>query len=348
MSSVMELERPVAAALFSAEPATPPASPRNTKRMIRLQAITYLARDTAALELRPVDGLDLAPFSAGAHIDLALPNGLRRSYSLCNPQGESHRYVIGVKKAPDSRGGSLFIHEQIRVGATFEIAEPVNNFVLEEQAAHVVLIAGGIGITPIWSMVQRLVALDKPFELHYASRTRGDAAFLEELAALPEDYRRHVHLTFDHEPGASMLDLSTIVTRAPEGSHFYACGPAPMLDAFEKVTADLPTRQIHLERFAAPAPSTISRREGFRIELARSKQDFEVPENKAILDVLLDNGVDIPFSCMEGVCGSCRVAVLHGNPDHRDVALTKDEQASNKWMMVCCSRSRSDRLVLDL
>jgi ferredoxin-NADP reductase len=348
MSLVLELEPPETAADLPARTPTSATGARKASRIVRVQAISYLARDTAAVELRPIDGLALPPFTAGAHIDLALPNGLRRSYSLCNPQSERHRYIIGVKKAADSRGGSRFIHEQMRVGATLEIGEPVNNFVLEENAPHVVLIAGGIGITPIWGMIQRLAALDRSFEVHCASRTRGDAAFLDDLTGLPEKYRRRVNLTFDHEPGAAMLDLPAIVARAPEGSHFYACGPSPMLEAFEKSTERLPTRQVHLERFAAAAPTADSRRGGFRIELTHSKQSFDVPENKAILDVLLDNGVDVPFSCMEGVCGSCRVAVLKGEPDHRDVALSKDEQASNKWMMVCCSRSRGDHLVLDL
>src|SRR5262249_51095168 len=157
--------------------------------------------------------------SAGSHIDLTLPNGLRRSYSLCNPQGETHRYVIGVKKAADSRGGSRFIHEQLRIGAKLQIDPPVNNFRLEEDAPHTVLIAGGIGITPIWCMVQRLLALGRSFEVHYASRTRDDAAFLAELTELKESRGLRVNLTFDHEPGAAMLDLPSIVSHASARSH---------------------------------------------------------------------------------------------------------------------------------
>ena len=240
MSSVLELTPPLAVGAPS-DGSARVAAPRGNgpASSMRVHAMTYLARDTAAVELRPIDGQALTSFSAGAHIDLELPNGLRRSYSLCNPQGETHRYVIGVKRAADSRGGSRFIYEQLRIGATLKIGFPVNNFKLEEDAPYVVFIAGGIGITPIWCMVQRLVALGNPFELHYASRTRDDAAFIAELTELNGGRGRLINLTFDHEPGATMLDLSAIVARAPAGSHFYACGPSPMLRATAFVAREL-------------------------------------------------------------------------------------------------------------
>ena len=324
------------------------ANPESQTQAVILHAITYLAKDTTALEFRPASGGELAPFSAGAHIDLLLPNGIQRSYSLCNPQGETSRYVVGVKRASPSRGGSVFVHDQLRVGGRIEIGRPRNNFPLVEDAPHVVLIAGGIGITPIWCMIQRLIALGRPFEAHYASRTRADAAFLAEIERLPAAARRCIHLTFDHEPGAKPLDLGAIVASAPTGSHFYACGPAPMLEAFESATQTVAGGRVHIERFNASAEIVENPPGGFQIVLARSQRTLDVPENKAILDVLLDHEIDIPFSCMEGVCGSCRVGVLEGVPDHRDVVLSREERAGNKSMMVCCSRSKSDRLVLDL
>jgi tetrachlorobenzoquinone reductase len=314
---------------------------------VLLHAVTYLARDTHALEFRPALGGELGPFLAGAHIDLLLPNGLRRSYSLCNPQGETGRYVVAVKKAAASRGGSAYVHDNLRVGTRLEVGRPRNNFPLIEDAPHVVLIAGGIGITPIWCMIQRLVATGGSWEVHYASRTRKDAAFLADLQNLPAEAGRRVHLTFDHEPGATSLDLSAIVTGARAGSHFYACGPASMLGAFERATGAVPNEQVHVERFHAAA-EPVERAPGFQIVLARSQKIFKVPENKTILDVLLDEGIDIPFSCMEGVCGSCRIGVLEGAPDHRDVVLSREERAGNRFMMVCCSGSKSERLVLDL
>jgi tetrachlorobenzoquinone reductase len=314
---------------------------------VYLHAVTHLARDTCAFEFRPVGAAALAPFTAGAHVDLILPNGVRRAYSLCNPQGETHRYVVGVKKASPSRGASSYLHETLRVGTEIGIAPPRNNFPLVETAPHSVLVAGGIGITPIWGMIQRLNAIGASFELHYASRTRGDAAFLSDFENLATD-RSRLSLTFDHESGGRMLDLPAIVAGAPAGAHFYACGPAPMLEAFESAVRETPAGHAHIERFegvkdAAPGPAG-----GFEIVLARTGISLAVPPGKPILDVLLDEGIDVPFSCMEGVCGSCKVGVLDGVPDHRDLVLSDEERRSNKAIMVCCSSARTERLVLDL
>ena len=320
----------------------------NASRRVYLHAITYLARDTHAFEFRPADGAPLASFTAGAHVDVILPNGVRRPYSLCNGQGETHRYVIGVKKADPSRGASVYLHESLRVGAEIDIGPPRNNFALIESAPHSVLIAGGIGITPIYAMLQRQIALGASWELHYASRTRQDAAFLEALQSLANVDPLRVRFEFDHEPGGRMLALDAIIAGASRGAHFYACGPSPMLDAFERATAALPHAQTHLERFTGAGDAAVAKGAGFDILLARTNKQFHVPEGKAILDVLLDEGVDVAFSCMDGVCGSCKVGVLDGIPDHRDVVLGPDERAANKAMMVCCSRALSGRLVLDL
>jgi ferredoxin-NADP reductase len=317
-------------------------------RRVYLHAITHLARDASALEFRPVDGAPLAPFTAGAHIDLILPNGVRRSYSLCNSQEETHRYVVGVKKASPSRGASIYLHDQLRVGAEIEISPPRNNFPLVESAPHSVLIAGGIGVTPIWSMLQRLVALGATWELHYASRTPKDAAFLHELERLNESDSWRLNFAFTGEVSGRRLDLDEIVAAAPSGSHFYACGPARMLSAYEQATAHLPRELVHLERFSAADVAVSVGGSVFEVILARSDRTIQVPADKSILDVLLDEGVDVPFSCMDGVCGSCKVQVLEGMPDHRDIVLDAEERAVNRTMMVCCSRAFSERLVLNI
>jgi tetrachlorobenzoquinone reductase len=317
-------------------------------RRVYLHAITHLARDASAFDFRPVDGAPLPPFTAGAHVDLILPNGVRRSYSLSNAPAETHRYVVGVKKASPSRGASVYLHEQLRVGAVIEIAPPRNNFPLVEDAPHSVLIAGGIGVTPIWSMIQKLDALGAPWELHYASPTRADAAFVDELEHLTVSDASRLRLAFSREHGGARLDLDEIVATAPLGSHFYACGPAQMLAAFEQATARLPREQVHLERFGAGNAVAPTVGAGFEIILARSDRTLEVPAEKSILDVLLDEGVEVAFSCMDGVCGSCKVEVLEGMPDHRDVVLDAEERAVNRTMLVCCSRAISDRLVLDI
>lgn len=317
-------------------------------RRVYLHAITYLARDTSAFEFRPVDGAPLAPFTAGAHVDLMLPNGIRRSYSLCNPQGETHRYVVGVKKASPSRGASSYLHDQLRVGTEIDIAEPRNNFPLIETAPHSVLIAGGIGVTPIFGMVQRLNSIGASWELHYACRTRADGAFLDEIRALVAGDALRLRVNFDHEPGGKLFDLPAIVSAAPPRSHFYACGPAPMLAAFEAAAVALAPERRHIERFTAGDDVVRATDGDFEIVLARSNKRFHVPAGKPILDVLLDEGIEIAFSCMEGVCGSCEVAVLDGIPDHRDVVFSAEERAANKKMLVCCSGAKSERLVLDL
>ena len=315
---------------------------------VYLHSISHLARGVSAFEFRPTDSAALMPFAAGAHIDLILPNDIRRPYSLCNSQDETHRYVVGVKKASPSRGASTYLHDQLRIGAEIDIAPPRNNFSLVESAPHSVLIAGGIGVTPIWAMVQRLVALGASWELHYASPTRKDAAFLDELQQLALTNPTRANLAFNHEPGGRRLDLAEIVAKAPAASHFYACGPARMLDAYEDATAGVPRAQVHMERFSGVGEAIRVPGSDFDIALARSDKTIHVPADKSILDVLLDEGVEIEFSCMDGVCGSCKVQVLEGMPDHRDAVLDSDERAANASMMVCCSRALSERLVLNL
>ncbi|MEQ8346503.1 MAG: PDR/VanB family oxidoreductase [Sneathiellaceae bacterium] len=327
-----------------------PIAARADQLAVTVRSMTLLAKDTLALELVADGGAELPPFSAGAHVDLLLPNGIRRSYSLCNSSGERHRYVVGVKKADPSRGASAFIHDTLRVGARITVTAPRNNFPLDEKASRSVLIAGGIGITPIMSMIDRLEELRADWTLYYAARTRADAAFLEQLQELGTTAPGRIHMRFDREPGNAMLDLAAIVeSERGAGVHFYACGPGPMLDAFEAATAALPPGTCHLERFGA-APQAVSEDglETFEVVLARSGRSLTVGPGTTILDQLLEHGIDLPFSCMEGVCGSCRVAVLDGIPDHRDMVLTDDEMAANGCMMVCCSGSRSAQLILDI
>jgi vanillate O-demethylase ferredoxin subunit len=196
-------------------------------------------------------------------------------------------------------------------------------------------------------MIQRCVALGASWELHYAAQTRQEAPFVDELESLTASASR-LRLAFSREAGGGRLDLDEIVSAAPLGSHFYACGPAQMLAAFEQASARLPREQVHLERFGAGAAENRTGESGIEIILARSDRTLEVPAEKSILDVLLDEGVDVAFSCMDGVCGSCKVDVLEGMPDHRDVALGAEERAANRTMLVCCSRAFSERLVLDL
>jgi tetrachlorobenzoquinone reductase len=308
---------------------------------MRLTAITYAAEQVHIYEFRPVSGASVPPFTAGAHVDLHLPNGLVRQYSIANAQGERHRYVLGVKRDAAGRGGSRFLHDDLRVGTVVKVGGPRNNFPLVEAAAHSVLIAGGIGVTPIVSMVARLRSLARPWELHYAVRRRGEAAFLDELLAGDGHVRLHV----DEEQG-SMIDVAAIVRAAPEEAHLYCCGPTPMLEAFAAAAASRPAERVHFEYFSSAfAPAVES---GFIVELARSKVRVEVPPGQTILEALRARGLEVQSSCEQGICGSCETRVLAGEPDHRDMLLSDEEKATNQVMMICCSGSRSAILVLDL
>lgn len=316
--------------------------------MIRaeLRSVKHEADDINLLEFRRLDGTGLPPFSAGSHIDLHLPNGIVRSYSLVNCPSETHRYVIAVKREPAGRGGSRFIHDQLHAGAEIEIGEPRNNFRLCEDAPRSVLIAGGIGITPFAGMVRRLEELGRPWELHYAARSRRSAGFVRKLASYGSKVTFYFPNEFAGEPAASRIDVANVVAGAPRGTHFYCCGPRGMLTAFEAAAAELPANQVHLEFFSNSASRE---KEGtFDVRLARSGQTVTVPSGETILNALLNHGVDVPYSCMEGVCSSCETRVLQGIPDHRDLILTREERDANDRMLICCSRSKSATLVLDI
>ena len=313
---------------------------------VRIKRISFEAESINSFELVAPAGGDLVAFTAGSHIDLYLSNGMIRSYSLVNDPSERSRYVIAVNKDAASRGGSRFVHETLRAGDLITISHPRNNFVLQENTTHSILIAGGIGITPLLSMIRRLKALGRSWELFYAARTRVAAAFLDELSGLRRDVQEKLHLNFDQEPTGSMLDLAAIVRNAPGDAHLYCCGPVPMLEAFEAATRDRPAEQVHVEYFKAREKPAAEG--GFEVKLARSNRIIKVGAGKTILNALLDAGIAVNYACTEGVCGTCETRVIEGMPDHRDLFLGKAEQAANNTMMICCSGSKSDTLVLDL
>lgn len=308
---------------------------------VRLIAIRYAARDTHLFEFASINGEVLPAAEPGAHVDIHLPNGIVRSYSLTTPEPEPRSYTVGIKRDAQSRGGSKYLFDAMKVGATLKISEPRNNFELVENAGHVVLIAGGIGITPIWSMTQRLASLGRSFELHYSCRSRADMAFLDRLQCMKE-----VHLHCDDENGGQFLDLGTIVAASPKPSHFYCCGPIPMLSAFESATKLLPPDQVHVEYFTPREEKSLAG--GFVVQLARSGREFAIPPGKSILAVLRAAGLELSYACEEGVCGACETVLISGIPDHRDSVLSATERAANKAIMICCSGCKGDKLVLDL
>jgi ferredoxin-NADP reductase len=312
---------------------------------VRVSAISQETDDISLLELRPADGA-LPSFSAGSHIDLHLGNSMTRSYSLTNAASETHRYVIAVKKEPLGRGGSRYIHEQVRIGDDATISAPRNNFALFEDAPSSILIAGGIGITPLINMAQRLQDLGKPWQLHYAARSRCTAGFVSQLALFGSKVRFYFPAASQGEPCASRVDIPSIVAAASNDAHIYCCGPERMLTAFKTAATGRPDRQIHVEHFANA--QEVDKAGEFEVVLAKSGRTVEVPSGKSILDTLLELGIDAPYSCLEGICSSCETRVLSGIPDHRDLILTSEEHAANDRMMICCSRSKSRTLVLEL
>lgn len=303
-------------------------------------SVTWKSDAIRSIELRPVQEEPLPAFDAGSHIDLHLPTGLVRSYSLTNPQGERHRYVIGVGRDRASRGGSSYLHDQLRVGDILGVSPPRNLFKLAEDAPAAVLIAGGIGVTPTVCMAARLTELGRPWTLHYAVRSRSEAAFLPDL----EGYGERLHLHCDDENGG-VLDLKPIVASAPPEAHLYCCGPTPMMQAFGDLTRPLDPDRIHVEHFTPLESAAVEG--GFLVELARSGRTVAVPHGSTILEALANAGFLLPNSCQQGVCGTCETRVLAGVPDHRDSIMTPSERAANKTMMICCSGSLSERLVLD-
>lgn len=317
----------------------------DTRVPLRVKRIDDVALDVKAFEFAHVDGLPLAPFTAGSHIELQLPNHVVRSYSLLNAPSEVHRYQIAVHRTPDSAGGSRYLHEELKVGEVVLASTPRNNFPLHESAPYSCFIAGGIGVTPLLPMAHRLVAIGRPWEIHLCAKTRRHAAFVEEILTLAQSSGGTCHLHFDHEPGGQMLDIGALIQRLPQHTHFYCCGPNGMLGAFEQATVHCSERR-HVEYFAAKNEAALTG--GYVVRLARSGRDLQVPPGRSILDIVLEAGVAVATSCREGICGSCETKILEGEADHRDALLTPEEQAANQSMMICCSGAKSARLVLDL
>jgi ferredoxin-NADP reductase len=326
----------------SPSPSTDATAAADATIDVRLTAIIYGGEGTNLFEFRMLDGSDVPPFTAGAHVDVNLPNGTIRQYSIASAQQDRSRYLLGVKLETNGRGGSRFLHEQVRVGSVLKIGVPRNHFPLNENATSSVLIAGGIGITPMLCMSERLRTLGRDFRLHYAVRVRTEAL----LTHIDED-DECIHLHVDAEQDGRFVDIGAIVAAAPADAELYCCGPAPMLDAFEQACAGRPPAHVHIERFSAP--DNLAAADGsYTVELAKSKRSITVQAGQTLLQALQAAGLTIKVSCEQGICGTCETRVLAGTPDHRDMILSDEEKASNETMMVCCSGSLGPTLVLDL
>lgn len=303
--------------------------------------------DICIFELASLDGAALPPFSAGAHIDVNLPNGIIRQYSLCNHSDENHRYQIGVLKDPASRGGSLAMHQQVDEGDFLQISEPRNHFPLAHDAKHSILFAGGIGITPILCMAERLAHTGASFEVHYCTRTPAKAAFVDYIKE--SSFAQKVDFHFDDGEAIQKLDTQRLLATPQPDTHVYVCGPSGFMAHVLNTAEELhwPAAQLHREYFAADAIDN-SNDGSFEVKISSTGQVVEIPADKSVIQVLDGLNIEIPFSCESGICGTCLTRVLEGEPDHRDLFLTEAEQAQNDQFTPCCSRSKSARLVLDI
>ena len=304
------------------------------------------AQGICTYELASADGSALPAFSAGSHIDVHLPGGLIRQYSLCNHPDEQHRYLIGVLRDPASRGGSQSLHEHIKSGDCLRISEPRNLFPLIHEARRSLLFAGGIGITPILCMAERLAHSGADFELHYCARSSERAAFVERLRNSP--FADRVFMHFDEQPETA-LNAAQVLASPQPGTHLYVCGPGGFMQhVLDSARAQgWQEHALHREYFAA-APVDSSNDGSFSVKVGSTGQVFDIPADKTVVQVLESHGIDIPMSCEQGVCGTCLTRVLEGVPEHRDMFLTEEEQACNDQFTPCCSRSKSPMLVLDI
>lgn len=291
--------------------------------------------------LTAADGSCLPPVEPGASLNLCLPGGIQRAYSVLDAAAMPRNYRICVKHEACSRGGSRYLHEDCRVGSILSAYAPVSHFKLVEEANHSVFFAGGIGITPIYNMISRLRALGRDFHLHYAARSPLTAVLREELQRLG-----NVSFYFSKTSDANKLSIRDVVQETPLDTHLYCCGPVGMLSAFQEATRERSVTHVHVESFSPGSDLSVSHE--YVVHLARSGLQVSVPAGQSILSVLLARGLELPHSCQQGTCGMCEVRVLEGIPEHRDFVLTERERHSGKRMLICCSSVKGDRLVLDL
>ncbi len=310
---------------------------------LRVSQVRAVARDILLVTLQAPDGSALPGAQAGAHVDLHLPGGLVRQYSLTNATGETAmaHYQVAIGLDVGSRGGSAWVHAQLRVGTTLAVSEPRNLFPLDPAHRRVLLLAGGIGITPVYAMAQTAQALGLDWQLVACARSLGRIAFAEELMTLAPG---RVHLHGDAEAGAR-LDFSHWLEAQPWDG-VYACGPQPMLDDLLQRTAAWPAGRFRHEKFKAEAVDTTGDR-AFELVLAKSDLATTVAATEPVIDALERLGIDIPFSCREGLCGTCECGWTEGDPDHRDSVLDAPARASGRFIP-CVSRARGERLTLDL
>ena len=294
------------------------------------------------IEFRDLSGKPLPEFSAGAHITIRVPNGLLRKYSLCNDPAERDRYQVAVKREANGRGGSSALIDGVKAGDELMVAPPVNDFGLPPRAQNFLFIAGGIGITPIMAMIREVRRQGKSFRLFYCTRSAETTAFADELSK-PE-FTDRVMIHHDQGDPSCALDLKPVLAERKNREHLYCCGPRPLMEAVRHFTDHWSPTAVHFEAFSE-AETHKATDKPFRVKLARSGKVVEVPVTKTILEVLRENGLEVPSSCETGTCGTCRTKLLAGEADHRDLVLADHERKDH--IMICVSRARTDEITID-
>jgi ferredoxin-NADP reductase len=319
----------------------------DTALALQIRQIRLEATGIHSFELIAPDHERLPPFTAGSHIDLHLPGGLVRQYSLCNDPTETHHYVIGVLKDLNGRGGSLRVHEALKVGDMVKVSHPRNQFELRPEQTSALLIAGGIGITPLKSMAHSLLQAGTPFELHYCARSSEVAAFTEELVELNRRAPGSARWHFDNGQVGAGLDLAALLAAQPEGTHLYFCGPPGFMKACAQAAEHWQPGTVHSEHFQAPTRSEpLAPTTGATLRLSKSQRELVLPEGGNLLDFLGQHGVHVPTSCVSGLCGTCKTGYADGEVEHNDFILGDDEK--HCCLTPCVSRVTSRSITLHL
>ena len=313
---------------------------------LRVRSVTYEAEGILSFELIDPAGGELPAFDAGAHIDVHVPGGLTRRYSLCDPQNERDHYRIAVLDVPNGRGGSRSMHQNVHAGDLIEVSEPRNFFPVAPDPHHAVLLAGGIGITPILAMVEQMRQTGQSFELHYCTQARERTAFARRFE--PDIAAGRVHLHHDDGDYRKGLDIASLLATRREGSHVYFCGPGGFMKAVKEATGHWPEGTVHFEYFGADPDLPVRElaADSCEVVLQRSNFTIEVAPTQSILEAVRAVGVDWPSSCEAGMCSTCKARYVGGTPEHNDFVLSEEER--REFVLICCARVAQGPLVLDI
>lgn len=313
---------------------------------VKVENLVKIAESVMEITMSDENQQLLPGCTCGAHIDLYFPNGITRAYSLTQASSNQpmQQYVVAVGLVPKSRGGSEYVHSILKVGDLLSVGQPRNLFELVQDTLPVLLIAGGIGITPLRAMALDLNRQGRAWRLVYAARSRSHAAYAKELTAFGDSVQFH----FDDEHENRPLEVDKLLSDIPAQTHIYCCGPTAMMELVRKCAAKHSQDHLHFESFNAASDLQSNEGHSFSVLLAREGKTIDISKDQTILDALETHGIVVPSVCREGVCGSCECTVLEGDIDHRDVILSAEEKAAGQTMMICVSRAKGNRLVLDL